>query len=233
MRKSDGEVRAVDPQFAGRLTRLASAPADVFWRECFLRGAYTRDRSLEAVRALGARADACGRTYGREMRPEGKSAAALCAENGLEIRELAMPETPEMEIFALFEPPSRIYVRTALLSGCDRFIKESGVDAVLGQFRCMDVVLLHEFFHFLETRDSGTIFTWTYRESRGLFRRKMRLPPLAEIAAMGFAQEMLGLAWSPFLLDCVMLCVDDGASALAMLERLERFAAESAGGFLA
>ena len=30
-----------------------------------------------------------------------------------------------------------------------------------------------------------------------------------------------------------MLCVDDGASALAMLERLERFAAESAGGFLA
>jgi len=70
VRESDGEESAVDPQFAGRLARLASAPADVFWRECFLRGAYTRDRPLEAVRELGARADACGRTYGREMRPE-------------------------------------------------------------------------------------------------------------------------------------------------------------------
>lgn len=216
----------MDQNFVGRIARLASAPAEVFWRECFLRSALTRQKSIKDMRTLGAAADACGRMYG--IRSEGARASQLCAENGLEVRELTIPELPNMEIFALFEPPSEILVRAGLLSGCDRLVKESGMDAFLGDFCCVDVVLCHEFFHFLETRDSKTVFTRTYREPLGFLGRKVCLPPLAEIAAMGFAQEMLGLEWSPFLLDCVMLYANNMPSALAMLERLERSAAECA-----
>lgn len=213
-----------------RIAHLASAPAEVFWRECFLRCAYTREKPLREMYRLGAQADECGRRYGRELRPAKKSVLELCEEYGLEIRELAMPESPEMEIFALFEPPARIFVRTALLTACDRFVRDSGLDTALGRFCCMDVVLCHEFFHFFETRESRTVFTRAYREPVGLFRRRTALPPLSEIAAMGFAQEVLGLKWSPFLLDCVLLGMSDATSALAVVERLERSAAEYAQG---
>lgn len=212
----------MDRDFEKRVAQLAFAPAEVFWRDCFLRSAYTREKPPEELRALGVRADACGRRYGRELRRDCVSVSSLCAKNGLEICELFMPEQPEMEIFALFEPPSRILVRTTFLSECDRLVKEREMDTFLGRFRCMDIVLCHEFFHFLEDRDRKTVFTRIYREPRGFFGRKVCLPPLAEIAAMGFAQEILGLEWSPFLLDCVMLYVNEQVSALAMIARLER-----------
>lgn len=214
--------------FAGRIERLAAAPHRVFWRECFQRNACAKDRPLETVCALGAEAEECGWRYGHESAAAGRTPRALCEENGLEVQELAMPPLPEMEIFALFEPPSTVSVRTDLCIRCDQFIKDSGMNAFLGEFRCVDVLLAHEFFHFLEERDSGTIFTRTYREFRGIFKRE--LPPLSEIAAMGFAQEVLGLKWSPFLLDCVLLGMSDMPSALAMIKRLERSAAEYAWG---
>lgn len=213
--------------FAGRIAKLASAPPAVFWQESFRRSAYTKHKPLEAVRDLGAKAEACGRQYGRQARAEGKRPRALCEESGLEIREFAMPPSPGLEIFALFEPPASVFIRKDLCDRCDRFIRSSGMDAFLGEFCCFDILLAHEFFHFLEERDCGTIFTRAYREPRGLFGRKAELPPLAEVAAMAFAQELLGLEWTPFLLDSIMLYPDDAPSALAIVERLERFAAEA------
>lgn len=220
------EEDAVNQQDAERIMGLAFAPDAVFWRECFLRSACTREKSPQAVVELGTRAEACGRTYGRAVRAGGRDISQLCRDNGLAIRELAVPKSPGMEVFALFEPPDAIYVRTALLAGCDRLIRDSGMDAVLGRFCCMDVVLCHEFFHFLEMRHRESIFTRTYREPVGPFKRRAQLPPLGEIAAMGFAREVLGLKWSPFLLDCILLGIDDAPSALALLGRLERSAAE-------
>lgn len=71
----------MDQNFVGRIARLASAPAEVFWRECFLRSALTRQKSIKDMRTLGAAADACGRMYG--IRSEGARASQLCAELSL------------------------------------------------------------------------------------------------------------------------------------------------------
>lgn len=220
------EVGPPEAEFTGRIAGLISAPEEVFWRECFLRNASTRNRTIPEVRTLGGRAEACGQTYARQFMPLRTPVDALCRENGLEIRGFAMPESPSMEIFALFEPPATIFIRPDLLADCDAYIQKSGLCQVLGSFRCEDVVLAHEFFHFLESRAGGEIFTRVYREPAGLFRRKAPLPPLSEIAAMRFARELLGLPWSPFILDSVMLHIHDIPSALAIVKRLERFAAE-------
>lgn len=220
------EAGPPEAEFTDRIARLISAPGEVFWRECFLRGASTRSRTIPEVRDLGGKAEACGRSYARQFMPLRAPMEALCREIGLDIRAFAMPESPSMEIFALFEPPATIFIRPDLLADCDAYIQKSGLCQALGRFRCEDVVLAHEFFHFLENRDGGEIFTRAYREPAGLFRRKNPLPPLSEIAAMSFAGELLGFHWSPFLLDSVMLHMHDMLSALAIVERLERFAAE-------
>lgn len=220
------EAGLPEAEFADRVAKLASAPEEIFWRESFQRSASAKNRSLPDLRALGGRAEECGQVCARQFMPLKKPVDALCRENGLEIREFSMLESPSMEIFALFEPPSTIFIRAGLLAECDAYIQKSGLYRVLGRFCCQDVVLAHEFFHSLEARNSRQMFTCTYREPSGLFRRKTPLPPLSEIAAMGFAREMLGLHWSPFLLDSIMLSIHDMRSALAIVERLEGFAAE-------
>lgn len=220
------KVSVPDAEFAGRIAGLAAAPDEIFWQESFLRSAYTRNKPRQEVCGLGGRADKCGRLYGRQVPLNGRTVEELCVENGMEIQGFSMPTSPDMEIFALFEPPATIYIRADLFADCDRYISDSGLSEVLGAFCCKDVVLAHEFFHFLEDRDCRTIFTRTYREPAGLLRRKTALPPLSEIAAMSFAREMLHLPWSPFILDIVMMSMYDMDSALTILRRLEQSAAE-------
>ena len=125
-----------------------------------------------------------------------------------------------MEIFALFEPPDKISIRTDLLKNCDGYFSSSGLYDVLGIFSSKEVILAHEFFHYIENRDEGNIFTRCYKEPCGFFKHYTELPPLGEIAAMGFARALLGLSWSPFLLDCAMMGMNDMISAMAIANRL-------------
>lgn len=222
------EEDAVRTDLVTGIERLSGAPVAVFWYECFLRSAFTKGKSFARMYELGSKADACGRMCGQRMRAQGKPISELCMENGLNIRELAMPESPVVEIFAFYEAPADIFIRSGLLNDCDHMIHHTGMNRFLGEFRCMDVILCHEFFHFLETRDSGAMFTRAYQEPVGFFRKKTCLPPLSEIAAMGFAQEFLELDWSPFLLDALLLSVNDAQAGIAMLERFERAGAEYA-----
>ena len=221
--------RCADAEFVRRVAALSLSPPEPFWREIFFRSAAARGRSWDSLRSLGRRAYGCGRAYGRSLAPGGASPSELCRAAGLHVRALSAPPLPHMELFGLFDPPDSVFLRQDLLDRCDRYRSDSGLDAALGPVRTGDVVLAHEYFHFLEERDRKTIFTRTHTEPSGLLGRRSHLPPLSEIAAMSFAQELLGLHWTPLLLDCILLSLSDRRSAYSLLERLEGFAAETSG----
>ncbi len=227
MKDSGKDTNCADVQFARRIAMLSAAPPEIFWRESFSRSAATKAKSWKEVHSLGKRASDCGRLYGKQAARRRESVSELCLASGLSIQELSAPPSPQRELLGLFEPPYTIFVRTAFMDRCDRYLADSGLDRVLGTVCCRDIVLAHEYFHFLETRDYKTIFTRTYTEPCGIFKRRSTLAPLSEIAAMSFAQELLGLSWSPFLLDWIVLSLSDRHSALSVLERWECFAAET------
>ncbi len=203
------------------ISALGALPPQRFWVECFSRYASSRSLSLGAMLTLGGQAAQCGERYAQTLLETSRDPVEdLCAALGLKLREFTMPPSPSMEVFALFETPNTVYLRSELLKNAGEALEKQGIFDILGEFDLREVILAHELFHFLEYRDADTIFTRTHREAVGRFRRKRELAALGEIAAMHFAAKLCGLPWSPFLLDCVMMSVTDVPSALAIAHRI-------------
>ncbi|MCI7623038.1 MAG: hypothetical protein MSS54_01770 [Clostridiales bacterium] len=211
-----------DEEFLKLLERVKQLPDSVFWRECFNRSRITREYSDEKVLRLGEMASECGERYADEYRDEldEGSVPALCNKHGVTIEELAIPQSPMLELFGLFEAPNKISVRADLLQKCDDYVKKAGIDAIIGPVSCSDVLLAHEFFHYVEWENRDSIITCTYTEPQGLLKTERIIPALGEISAMSFARRLLSLDWNPFMLDCVMMSMDNIPAAETIARRL-------------
>lgn len=216
-----------DAEFGALLERLLPLPAAAFWRECFSRSAATRSLPPDRLRELGRRADSCGRAAAKPYieRAGTRDLDALCAAEGLILQEMEEPQPAGQEIFALFEEPATIYLRSDLMRQTEDRIRGGGWERLLGRHPIRDILLAHEFYHVLESRDPA-LFTVAHRENAGWLKLPRQLQPLREIGAMAFADELLGLGYSPFVLDCVMLGPEHRQAAEQIAQRLLRFAQE-------
>lgn len=224
-------VNGRDEQLLAMLLEIKRLPDRIFWRESFLRGALSRKWPEEKMLSLGQQASDCGKGYAKEFAPglAGGSMRELCSRNGIAISGFDMPLSSGLEIFALFETPDIISIRDDLLANCDAYAADSGIYDVLGSFGCEEIILAHEFFHFIEYRDESSIFSCTYTEPSGLFKKQRAVPALGEIAAMSFAKELLNLEWNPFVLDCVMMSMNNMTAAKTIAQRLIDFARQDRG----
>lgn len=218
-------VNGTGADFPALLKAVKALPDSVFWEECFSRNRITKKYTPKKMLALGQMASDCGEEYAEKYRGElaDGSMLELCRKNGITVRELTIPQSPAMELFGLFESPNTISIRADLLQECDDYVKAAGISAVLDGVSCGEVLLAHEFFHFLECKYEACIFTCTYTEPQGLFAVPRNVPPLGEIAAMSFAKHLFRLSWNPFMLDCVMMIMDNLPAAAVIAERLLRF----------
>lgn len=204
-----------EQEFLSVLGALRELPDEAWWVECFSRDAMTRTWSRDKMLSLGQTASEQGRTLGESFRPELKEKGldGLYAASGLSVQELCFQDPPGLSLFALYESPDKVYIKSALLEDCDRYVHTPELASILGSFSCRETFLAHEYYHHQEYLRPEELFSASYREPRGLFRSPVPAAPLGEIGAMSFAKALLALPWSPFLLDCVALARERPGSA--------------------
>lgn len=105
-------------------------------------------------------------------------------------------------VLAEFQLPNRIRINQSLLKAAAPFLAEQ--DLLNGQ-QVAEILLAHELYHYLENQQQLFTLQRQLNYQTGPFKRSARLHSLSEIAAMTFAQELLGLAFSPVLLNVFLL----------------------------
>ena len=170
--------------------------------------------SPQQKRELIQKASDCGREYARRCLQEfpGCTPAQLASRLGLKVlypqRPLEKSAAGGRVLFALFTSPDQIEIFTDCTAKAGEAIRREHLEEMLQGVEVQDVLLAHEIFHYLEQRDADTIFTETYRfdlRPFGILHNRSRVVCLGEIAAMGFAKELLGLSYCPYLFDVFLV----------------------------
>lgn len=200
------------------LTNLRGLTSRDWWEYAFSRSPL-RWRIPAAERLqLAERAEVCGREHAQQASSAYRShtPAAIASSMGVEVfysDESGPQAYGEGILFARFKEPDEITVFLDCVTRANRIIAENGLQDILGPVGVGDALLAHEVFHIIEMQNMKSIFTRTARVRMpimGIFGYASRVGCLSEIAAMAFAQELLGLEYSPFLLDVLLLYEYDG-----------------------
>ncbi|HBE87091.1 MAG TPA: hypothetical protein DDW53_19675 [Lachnoclostridium sp.] len=117
-------------------------------------------------------------------------------------------------LFAEFEEPDRITVYEERVSKVQQLLEKErlGVfsdNALTSSYNCSlaeQVILAHEFFHFLDYEGKLTDGISRIRITAfGKLKLQVRVSALSEIAAMAFARDLLALNVHPCILDLLLL----------------------------
>lgn len=208
-----------------QIEQLCTLPGEIFWQEEFWRDKQTRKWDKEKMLRLGEQASICGVQTAKDLKERfpDKSLEETCTALGVEVSEFDFPPGAGRQVFALYHAPDQISLRRVVIEKADDLLKENQLTHLLQGCTSMDIVLAHELFHAVEYQQRDTIFTCTYRENLGLFRRNEFIRPLGEIAAMSFAKELLNLSYNPIVMDCVLTALDSEKSALLLADRMVGF----------
>lgn len=144
---------------------------------------------------------------------------------GVAVERPAMPQSLDRVLFAEFVEPDTINVFQDGIDRAGALLRDERVSAQLGGVGTVaNVLLAHELFHVVELRAGRTFWTPSYRfdltRGRGPLRYHGRLVSLSEIAAMAFARELVGVAWSPYVLDCVLTYAYSPETAYALYDEM-------------
>jgi hypothetical protein len=111
-------------------------------------------------------------------------------------------------LFAQFTEPDKLEVFTDCIEKAGEVLEEQGLTAILDPAVIRDILLAHELFHVIEFQERATIYTQTQRIDLlplKIIHNWSRILCLGEIAGMRFARELLGLNFSPYILDVFLL----------------------------
>lgn len=168
----------------------------------------------------------CGMDLAHKARREwgGISCQEMAEQLGVRVERLPMPEGDGMLTFAMYHEPDLIQVFTDNAAATETLIRESGSEEVLGNVDICEMLLAHELFHALQERNPDLyvnrklVRLWKI----GPFERYSALLSLEEVAAMAFAQELLGLSCIPYVYDVLMLLPQATMEARKLYDRLQQ-----------
>ena len=178
-------------------------------KEEFLRGAHLCGEKL----ADGISSEAPG------TRPEAYAeSCGVTVEHAEEAEDGAM--------FACFTEPDRITVYQKTIESAQSLIAEQGLEDILGDIRVEDVLLAHELYHYLEYARPGV---YTGRKllrlwKIGKFQNWSKVVSLQEIGAMAFTRRLLGLPYSPYVFDVLLLYTRNKRMSKELYEGIVRLA---------
>lgn len=179
-----------------------------------LSGKLTRGQKLD----FAGGAAACGRELAEKLtRDQGplpvEERIAACG--GRLIRPPGEDRGP-LPLFAAFTEPDEITVYSGNARAADRLRREEGLEDLIGPVPTEEVLLAHELFHLLEYREPGLYTRQKHVRlwKLGRWENRSGIFCLSEIAAMAFARALTGLACSAYVLDVVMLYVNNPQLAL-------------------
>lgn len=191
---------------AEMLSELVKVPASVWGQYAFSREILRNRISSEEKKRLSAKAYECGYAYADQLVEKyGTRVPSVIAKSmGLEISYPNMPSDTSRVTFAEFIEPNKVMLYKDNLDKADELLKDMEVHKILGLMQVKQLLLAHEIFHFIEVRDEKTIFTqtekidlWAIRP----FHNRSTIRSLGEIAGMAFAERLMGLRFSPFVMD--------------------------------
>ncbi|MCL2321425.1 MAG: hypothetical protein FWC47_04875 [Oscillospiraceae bacterium] len=139
-----------------------------------------------------------------------------------------IPQNTERVLFAEFKKPNKIFVYMDGVNKAERLLNKPGVkEVVTNRLKIPELLLAHELFHFIEEDQKKEI--WTHKFKFDLWGLKFlhnysSISVLSEIAAMGFAKELTGIPFSPYVMDAFMVYGYAPEAASALYEEMMKFA---------
>ena len=109
--------------------------------------------------------------------------------------------------FARYYHPGRVTIYIDNANNTDMLIEQEGLREIIGAVKTADVLLAHELFHFMEFSqpDIYTMRKHILLWKLGPFKNESTIACLEEIGAMEFCKQILGLDYSPYVFDVLML----------------------------
>lgn len=196
---------------AGMLRDLAAIEPVDWYRYAFsrepLNGRFDdRKRREWMVKCLD-----CGCAYAQRMADEyqTRDPQAMAAAMGMEVSYPEFPEKTDRVLFAEYRKPNRISIYIDAVKKTGQLLAAPDVGEILtGTLDIGRLLLAHELFHSIEERFQDVIFTKTEKVrlwSLGVFHNDSTVIAFSEIAAMGFAGELMGISYSPYLMDVFLV----------------------------
>jgi len=148
----------------------------------------------------------CGKEYALQIRNQygGQSCLAISEKLGLAVQFLEKPLGGGKVLFAQYKEPDEITIFTDCTIKAQRAFEKLDLNDSFKKTDIQEILIAHELFHYLEYRDRETIITRKTCVTLPGFigwKRTANLTAISEIAGMSFAQEMTGIAFSPYVLD--------------------------------
>lgn len=209
---------------------LSCFPEEVWISYAKAREPLTRLVSLEDYTSHFHAARKCGMDLAHlaRRRWDGLSCEEMAQQLGVRVQRLPMPEGEGMLTFAMFHEPDLIQVFTDNAEATELLLRESGGTEFLGEVDICEMLLAHELFHAMQLQhpelyvNKKHIRLWKI----GPFERYSALLSLEEIAAMAFAETLLGLDHTPYMYDVLMLLPQATMEARKLYDRLQQIKEE-------
>jgi len=209
---------------------LSCFPEEVWISYAKAREPLTRLVSLEEYTSHFHAARKCGMDLAHLARRKWGtiSCQEMADQLGVRVQRLPMPEGEGMLTFAMFHEPDLIQVFTDNAAATELLIRESGGTEYLGEVDICEMLLAHELFHVMQLThpdlyvNQKHIRLWKI----GPFERHSALLSLEEVAAMAFAEELLGLDYTPYVYDVLMLLPQATMEGRKLYDRLQQIKEE-------
>lgn len=126
-------------------------------------------------------------------------------------------------LFALYDPRNGVFLMNNPIEKFAQLAQAQGITAA----GTRDVLLAHELFHHIESQNTEL---YTQKKKIELWKllfytHRSNVRALSEIAAMSFAKELLGLSYSPYLYEVLMLWPYDEEQARCHLTEIQEILA--------
>lgn len=193
------------------LADLADIQPEEWYGYAFSREPLNGKFQDEQRRAWMEKSLACGREYARKICDKYQTGdpKELAKAMGMEVSFPEFPEKTDRVLFAEFRVPNKICIYMDAVKKAEKMFERPGVSEILTKELDISRLLLsHELFHCVEEQYHEEIFTKTEKIrlwSLGFLHNDSNIIALSEIAAMGFAQEIMGISYSPYLMDVFLV----------------------------
>ncbi|WP_313187626.1 hypothetical protein [Lacrimispora sp.] len=154
---------------------------------------------------------ACGRKYAQKVceKYQTRDPKKLAQAMGMDISFPEFPEKTDRVLFAEYRVPNKICIYMDAVKKGEKLFGRPGISELLAEGLDISRLLLsHELFHFVEEQYKHEIFTKTEKVrlwSFGFLHNDSNVIAFSEIAAMGFAQEIMGITYSPYIMDVFLV----------------------------
>lgn len=230
-----GTRRYERPHFTVRplpmmLEDLTAIPPEQWYKYAFsrepLNGKFNDEQRMEYTK----KALDCGREYAAKVcelygtRVPEELAKAM----GMNVSYPQFPEKTDRVLFAEYRVPNCINIYMDAVKKAKKFLDKPGVrEALTENLNISGLLLSHELFHFVEEKYKKEIWSQTEKIrlwSVGPLHNDSTVIALSEIAAMGFAQEITGIPYSPYVMDVFLVYGYSPEEASGLYEEMMEYA---------